>query len=342
MRRFILMAIMLSAALLCGQNWQTLNNTNHVYSMVKDGSDLYLSTWGGVLHVEGTLPSQMKEVKHWTTGDGLVSNDIRSLSWIDFSSSLWFGSGDDGISIVSPSGIQNLDISLGLPSLRINETLGHGSRILVATAQGLAMFYYLPGVSFPLMLNQYNTTTTGGALLHNNITDIQLTDSGLLFLATDAGINYVQFDSLDVNSAWHSIPSGASLPASSRYLISTNAEKIAVATDTQVYLNDLDLNPDSWENTNLHPGIEDIPIAALKLTSGGDLWVSYGAWDATLLTYHNDSGLLLSRIAPTGDITSFNEDSQGLGLSEIASIHEFDEAIYICTWGDGIAVLLGQ
>ena len=126
MKRILLLAITLMVAHLAAQNWQTLNNTNHVYTMEKDGNSIYFSTWGGVVQITGESGaplSLMQQTQHWTTGEGLVSNDIRSMAMIDFSQSLWFGSGADGISIISDAGMQSLDSSLGLPALRINEIL---------------------------------------------------------------------------------------------------------------------------------------------------------------------------------------------------------------------------
>lgn len=340
MRRLSIAAFLLTVAILGGQNWQTLNNTNHVYTMEKSGDNIYFSTWGGVVQIQGeaqTPISQMREIKHWTTGDGLVSNDIRSLAVIDFSQSLWFGSTADGISIVNDAGIQNLDTSLGLPALRINEILEVESTILVATSQGLAVFYYLPGVNFPLMLHQYNTVNTNGGLSHNSINDILLTKDKKLFLATEAGIDYVHLDSLDVDRAWRSLSEEFQLPPSPHYLLSANSEKIAIATATQVYLNDYELVPSAWESIFLHDEEDEIPISAILLGEQNTLWVAYGEWDQNLQRYRNESEFLLSKIDSLGLLTHFPKDSQGLGINAISSIHDFDGDIYLCTWGDGIA-----
>jgi len=340
MKRILLLAITLMVAHLAAQNWQTLNNTNHVYTMEKDGNSIYFSTWGGVVQITGESGaplSLMQQTQHWTTGEGLVSNDIRSMAMIDFSQSLWFGSGADGISIISDAGMQSLDSSLGLPALRINEILEMDSRILVATSQGLAVFYYLPGVNFPLMLNQYNVINTNGGLSDNNISDIMLTDHGTLFLATGSGVDFVHVDSLHVNSAWHSLRAQSPIPVSPRYLLTANHDTIVVATQTQVYLNSLDLDEESWELIDPHNEQVSMPISALKLAENGKLWIAYGDWDENLMRFGLNSELLLSSYSAGAQIEEFRAGTNGMGFNPISRIHEFDNQIYLCTWGDGIA-----
>jgi ligand-binding sensor domain-containing protein len=339
MRRLILAWILMSLSYLCGQNWQTINNTNHVYDIIKRGNDIYFSTWGGVVHVQGADEDDfpgMQEVRHWTTGDGLVSNEIRNLGYINFTGDLWMGSAGDGISIQGDKGLQNLDIALGLPSERINDILEWGSFILVATAQGLAKYYYLPGVSFPLMLKQYNTINIPN-LLSDNITGLELTADSTLVLATDAGINYVKLDSLDINDSWHSVQVTAMLTPGHQYLISANQSKIAIANRSDVFMNDLNFSHNTWESVVLHPEADTLVVSAIELDSNGDLWVAYGDWDQTLLRYDNDTTLLLSQIGPSGSLTAHRRGSSGLGMKEICGIFELDSEIYISTWGDGIA-----
>ena len=104
--------------------------------------------------------SSYSETMVYNTGNGLVSNDIRTITYIDFSGSLWMGSSDNGISILSQLGFQDISSDLGLPSLKVTKIIEHESSILVATSSGLAVFYYLPAVSFPLMLHQYTSANT--------------------------------------------------------------------------------------------------------------------------------------------------------------------------------------
>ena len=143
MKYSLILIILMCSGLLLGQNWGIHTNTNHVFDLSETNDGIIFSSWGGVVKLTGNLNgdlAQMQQSKHWTTGDGLASNDIRSLGEIDFSSSLWFGSSDDGISIISPQGIQTLNTGLGLPSNRVNRIIELDTQVLVATSQGLAVF----------------------------------------------------------------------------------------------------------------------------------------------------------------------------------------------------------
>jgi len=191
--RYIFMLWLISLTL-SASTWQTHTNTDHVYDLLIEGNDIYLGTWGGVLKLPASLDSSSPT--QLNTGNGLISNDIRSLAHIGFSNSLWMGSSDKGISISSPQGYQEINSELGLPSLKVNKIIEHSSTILVATSSGLAVFYYLPGVLFPLMLHQYTFENTSGGLAGNNIQDMVLADNGNIFLATSSGICYTHLDSL--------------------------------------------------------------------------------------------------------------------------------------------------
>jgi hypothetical protein len=341
MKKFLVFGLMLVSAFLHSQNWQTINNVNHVYDIEKSGDSIYFSSWGGVVHIQGDDSlhlSEMQELQQLSTGDGLVSNDIRNLSLIEFSQSLWMGSSNDGISILSDQGLQTLGTELGLPSLRVNKMIESDSRILVGTAQGLAVFYYLSGVNFPLMLHQYNVVNTGGGLANNNITDMLLADNSFLFLAHDAGVSYVHLDSLDTSSAWHSLNSASPIPIGASSILSANADKIAVATSGVVYYNDLDWEASDWQEISTDFGIGLRDISAFHLSSDDQLWIAYGLWDEDLLNYTGINDTLLTRIdTDTAEATHWLRDQDGFGYNFISTIKEYDGSIYLGSWGDGIA-----
>lgn len=341
MRKVLFVGLILINALLYGQTWQTINNVNHVYDIEKAGNSIYFSSWGGVMEISGMENQNLafySEIRQISTGDGLLSNDIRNLAMIDVSQSLWLGSSYDGISIISDAGLQNLGTDLGLPSLRVNRIIESDSQILVATAQGLSMFYYLSGVQFPLMLHQYNTVNTGGALPHNNISDMVLTGDNLLFLAHDLGITYVHLDSLEVNSAWHSLSEHITIPVSDNLRMSSNEDYIAIASNGSVYLNVNDPSVDAWEiiRPTLSNGSWD--ISAIHLSSDNQLWIAFGDWNEDVLIYNNQSDYLLMKV----DLATMQErywkrNTEGLGYNHISRIKEFGGKPYFSTWGDGIA-----
>lgn len=341
MKRILILGWIMLSALLYSQNWQTINNVNHVYDIEKAGEHIYFSSWGGVMEIYGnssTPLSQYSVLKQLSTGDGLASNDIRNLAMIDISQSLWMGSSYDGITVLSSAGMQNLGTDLGLPSLRVNRILETESYILVATSQGISVFYYLSGVQFPLMLHQYNTVNTGGALPSNNVYDMMLTDSNLLFMAHDLGISYVPLDSLDVNSAWKSLTASSPIPPSQNYRLSANSEHIAVAANGLVYLINSDLSPSSWHMFRPTQGNGTWEISAIHLSSDDHLWIAFGNWDESLLLYTGLSDTLLLKVDPeTMQEQYWTKNTDGMGYNHISRIKEFDGIMYLCTWGDGIA-----
>lgn len=340
-KKVLLISWTLALTLLFGQNWQIINNVNHVYDLEKDGDSIYFSSWGGVTEIEGSdaLPlSQREQVQQLSTGDGLVSNDIRHLSLIDVSNSLWMGSSQDGISSLGEQGMLSVDESLGLPSLRINRLLEVDSRILVATGQGLCVFYYLEDVNFPMMLSQYNSTNTAGALPNHNIYDMILSDNNILYMAHDMGISYVHIDSLEVNSAWKNLSTMPAFPIIGDLRLSSSKDHLALSAYGRIWVrrNDSDTNP--WRVLRPYDSSLQWPISTIHLDNENQLWVAYGEWDNDKLIYKSPSDTLLTRVDLTSlDTVQWERNTDGFGLNHISRIKEFDGEIYICTWGDGIA-----
>ncbi|MDD3534597.1 MAG: two-component regulator propeller domain-containing protein [Candidatus Cloacimonetes bacterium] len=338
-KTYFILLIILSLSALAAQNWGTINNTNHSYYLEKEGDDIYICSWGGVLKLQGaeSLPfNELKELKHINTGEGIVSNDIYRLAKIEGSERLWLGSRNDGISIVSDAGVQNLNLELGLPSLSINAILEYGNTILVATTQGLASYSYLSGINFPLMLNQYTRYNTHDALLHDNVLEMHLTEDKLLYLNTEAGINYVHIDSLDVDSSWHKLGDDAAglPPIIAPYCFSLNRDKMAIASSGRVFTKEISAN--TWQEIVLErEHIKD--ISQILMASDGMLWIANGRWDHSRFRYERDSDSLLVSVSPGDDIRYFRENEAGLGIASIANIQEYDGQIYLCTWGEGIA-----
>ncbi|HOG27479.1 MAG TPA: hypothetical protein PLI24_07130 [Candidatus Cloacimonas sp.] len=340
MKKVILLATMLMSVCMFAQNWKTYTNTNHIYDLMVEGNDLYCATWGGVLKLSSITDSQdlssYSETMVYNTGNGLVSNDIRTITYIDFSGSLWMGSSDNGISILSQLGFQNIGSDLGLPSLKVTRIIEHESTILVATSSGLAVFYYLPGVSFPLMLHQYTSANTSGGLVGDNIVDMLLTETGTLFLATTSGVSYVPLDSLDIDSAWKTIQ-GIENPVLSggNPILSANSESIAIGLYNKVYVHSLNMNSGSWLYYNVGNMLTGNDVSSVLLDSQSRLWVAYASWKESTLSYTNTTDSLFTLIEDN-TYTHILKETNGLGYSPISRILELNGKIYFCSWGEGI------
>ena len=337
MKRLILILPLIFGCLLLGAaNWQTITNRSHVYDILERGSVRYLATWGGV---EALLSNGQKNSDSYlppvlTTADGLVSNDIRSLEYIQMNNSLWLGSANDGITLYTPLGVQQLNTSLGLLSNRVVRILEHEAQVLVATQGGLASYYYLEGVNFPLLMHKYTAQTTPG-MISNSINSMELAENGYLFLGSAQGVNFVHLDSLDVDSAWHSfdnIPgytgSGVKMALRPGFLTLNNLSSVFVRSD--------DPWRGGWTVYNQNSGLILEPIASAAMDSKGALWVSYGTWDENKMFYNRDTDVLLSRINAQGNVRHWQELEEGLGAKSIANIVSIGNLIYLCSWGDGV------
>ncbi|MBW6514263.1 MAG: hypothetical protein K0B87_05850 [Candidatus Syntrophosphaera sp.] len=340
-RQVLTLAILLGWLVLNAAAWQTITNTSHVHDLMAQDGSIYFSTWGGVVQLmpppaggDVTI-SEMLENRVLTTAAGLASNDVRNLAYVSFSQSLWLGSSADGISIVNPLGVQQLNTDLGLPSNRVTGIVEYGSNILVATNGGLALYYYLEGVNFPLQLHQYTAQNTGGGLLSNSIDAMALAANDYLFLSSNLGLNFVHLDSLDIDSAWHSFASPP-FAAGSENKLSVNQEKLLIATPTSAHLHSSDPWTPGWQSYNQTTGILGEVIASACIDELNTIWLSYGLWNEDLLIYTRSVDTLLTSIASDGAVSHMAKFESGLGDKSIRRIVSHEGRIYLCSWGDGI------
>jgi hypothetical protein len=337
----ILLLSMLSTGLAAG-NWQTITNTSHVFDLMVQGEDVYFSTWGGVVKLSPPVRgdssrslSDLIQAEVWTTADGIASNDVRNIEYINQSQSLWLGSSFDGISIISPQGVQQVNTSLGLPSNRISKIVEYGSNILVATANGLASFYYLEGVNFPLILNQYTVANTDDGLLSDEIDAMVLAPNNYLYFAFDEGISYVHLDSLAVDSAWGQFTSPP-VPIGTDKKLAVNGNYLAVATPNAVYLHSIDPFTDGWQSITTADGLQAETLASVCLGDQNTVWVSYGSWNEDFLYYERSGDILMTTIGQDGTVKHWSAFEDGLRDKSVSRIVSQNGRIYLCTWGDGV------
>ena len=328
-RNFILIILtVLSLALNAGM-WETITNTSHIYDLDYPS---VTATWGGAVVDIAINGGTTTMNKTWTTGEGIVSNDIRVVERIDWQS-YWLGSSNNGISIISEMGVQNLDLSLGLPSLQIREIKKIGDRILVATSNGLAEYYYLSGVSFPLLLHSYRMENTGNGLVSNNIESMAYGENGYLYLGTPSGISYVHADSLALDAAWHSwtgINSLLQIGFSNR--VTLNSTELLVVNGTRVLKRSLDPLLSDWQviNTGL-----PTDISAFHLDAAGNIWLAWGIWDEDLVRFTTPGDVLFSKIEPDGTRTDLAKLEAGLGTKTVTYFYTENNLLVLGTWGDG-------
>ena len=318
--------------------WETITNTSHIYDIDYPAAT---ATWGGVVENVSMNGDTRNMNKVWTTGEGLVSNDIRVVEQIS-RSSFWLGSANNGISIISEAGVQNLDLSLGLPSLQIREIRKLGDRILVATSNGLAEYYYLSGVSFPLLLHSYRKENTGNGLVSNNIESMTVSPDGFIYLGTPAGISYVHSDSLALDEAWHSwtgVNSPLQIQQGVSNRVTINSTQMLVVNGSRVFKRSLDLLDNNWQliNTGL-----PADISAFHIDETGNIWIGWGRWDEDLVRFTTAGDVLLTKIEPDGTRTDLHKQEAGLGNKTVSYISTENSLLLLGTWGDGTFSRMGN
>lgn len=320
--------------------WQTFTNTDHVYDVISSDTDLYYSSWGGAIRQSWQDGGLQAEGETINSGNGLVSNDVRCLSYIGFSGSLWLGTSDQGVMIKSPAGMQHLTTELGLPSSRVSRIIEHESTILVATSGGLSVFHYLEGVNFPLMMHQYTYENTSGGLLANNIQDMALANDGRLFVATPEGVCYVPLESIDNDSAWQSLgDAGLAIPGGSSLHVTVNSQYLAISVDGAVYRHLLNLGSGALEIFNNTNGLSGDKVSALLLDDLNKLWVAYGNWDESSLSFSLNYNQLYTVLPLGGAPASVARNTLGLGTAPLTRFALTPHGLISGSWGKGIYLL---
>lgn len=322
------LSIGLSAAM-----WDTITNTSHIYDIGSHEGRIIFSTWGGVVEldpVSDTNPTAYELYRTWTTGDGILSNDVRHV--VSIGDKIWLSCADS-ISVVNPAGIQSFGFGSAYPSLEITGIKELGSRILVSTTIGLAEYYYLPGVNFPLLLHLYNSANTSGGMLSDHISSMQLVND-YLFLASENGISYVHQDSLDVDTSWRSWTS-ADIPFSlgSPIKLASNSGSLMLQTGLTIWVSDAGVPFNNGWAAYYTSGLLD--ISAIALDEQNRPWVAYGKWNEDLSAFSTTGNILISRFESDGTQTQFYKDQGGLGNKTITAIRFIDGKTYLGSWGNG-------
>lgn len=336
----ILVILMIVLTPLMATRWKSYTNTTHVNDFIEASNKLYVATWGGLAIFDKdpqlTGTDAYKLNRTYTNIDGLTNNDIRVLDYIPEKNHLWMGMYAGGINILTSDGLKILNENSGLPSNKITGISHSDSLYYVATDEGLAVFYQLANVSFPLLRQVY---TNVNGLVNNNINCMTLSASNYLYMGTSQGLNYVHADSLNYPLSWHLWKTGNSnIPGNNIIQMALNTEKIAVSTSSGLGVFNLNDTPYQWHVYTTHNGLEVDSIYAVSFTETGDLYFSYGSWHENNMTVNNPTDTVLNRLGLDGTITAILDGTSGLYSKEITRIKNVNDQLLISSWGDGIFV----
>jgi ligand-binding sensor domain-containing protein len=334
--------------LLATYHWEAYTNTNSVTDVVITDTKIYAATWGGVavydrLNNELNSEDDVRLERTLTIVDGLASNDIRSLTWVETTGDIWAGSATDGITIVKSSGMQVLNTESGLPSNRIRRILAHDSYIYVATDLGISQFYYLPEISFPLLLHQYSQSSTQNGLVSNDVRDLCISPDGILYIATANGVSYVHADSLDIDTAWHNW-TGSNSPLSFDPVISisVNADFVVMNTTEKIYRHSVITAVPDWQTWSRDDLLAD-HVFASRIDLDNTIRFSYGEWQEATMSIVLDSTFYQGYIAPGGAVTNIaDDDSPGNSAAPVYRFGSYYNNLITCTWGFGSVIKSGS
>ena len=332
-QKIVFMIIIIATSLFSLKNWDVYTNTTHTFDVFETDNIMYIATWGGLVRYD--LVSNTFD-KTLTTIDGLGSSDIRTLDYLANSNQLLIGTAGNGIDRISNSGLLTpLTELLGLQSNSINKITHNDSLIFVATKSGVSCFKDNPDFPFPLLLRNLNTDN---GLSANDITSMQLTQSGYLYLGSAAGLDYIQIDSLDVITSWHHLNiSNSIIPSNNVTSIAIRNDKAVIGTDDGIYISENILDP--AQATVIEEGSSIYPV---YVDGSSNLWYSYGIWNSERLILTDTMQIAVTRISNDGVIKTWNKDEHGLTTSKIKEFKEINDQMSICTWGEGLYLLSGE
>jgi ligand-binding sensor domain-containing protein len=348
----LIILILLAVVSLSALKWQAYTNTNNVTDVVVTDDKIYSATWGGVVEYN-LYPSPHPDYgvaeysRTITSVDGLSSNDVRTLAFVQSSGDIWAGTYNNGVTIIRQSGLQVLDATSGLPSNKIRRITSHQNYIYVATDQGISQFYYLPGVYFPLLLHQYNVVSTQGGLISNDVNDVIISDNGYLYCATTDGVSFAHTDSLDIDTAWHSwINANSPLPNTPILSISANDNYVAMNSLTSIHRHSANPYANDWNTwTRNAGGLQDSVFTVRMAATSDDIYFTYGYWDEDTMSLtritESPYGIIDTGNVVKKPFTSESRPNASFTLPDDCIYRIFDDSLgklYFATWGQGIYV----
>jgi len=327
----IAITIILSTGLQALKNWQVYTNTTHIFEVIQTGDNLQIATWGGLANYN-LLNNSFEETM--TSIDGLDSNDIRALDYLEGSNEILVGTAGNGIDrIKDNSFLTPLTETLGLQSNIVNVITHNDTLIFVATKFGVSCFKDEAGFPFPLLLKNYNIEN---GLSANDITSMQLSQDGNIFFGSIAGLDYVHIDSMEVATNWHYL--GTPILLGERVSsISVNQEQLAIATDNGLQVFD-DIINYPYQNEIIYQGDGVYPI---YLDEENNIWYGFGFWDDQVLFIQDSTDIAIVKITDTGDSTIWKSGDNGLTTTKIKNIKTVNSQIALSTWGEGVFLFDG-
>jgi len=335
MKRFYLLVALICLIVLSlksVQNWNIYTNITHIYDAVEIDDKLYLATWGGL--VEFDIPNKIF-TRTRTNIDGLSDIDIRAVDYLEGYGQLLSGTYNNGIDrLQGDDFLIPLTETIGLASNTVNEIVHNDSLIFVATKFGLSVFKLEEGFPFPLLIDNFDIDK---GLSANNISSLQLSETGYLFCGSEAGIDYVQIDQLESVNAWQAINTENSpLPDNNINSLSVNSDQLAIGCRQGIARVQV---PQFTDWIIYEEVVQDTfaSIYPVFLDSGNNIWFSYGYWEEVNLNIMENGNIALGKLNAQGELQQWTAAQLGFPTEKIMKLQERENGqIIILTWGNSL------
>ncbi len=335
-KKLIILMVLIATSLLALKNWKVYTNTTHIFDVVETGNELYIATWGGLLNYDLNNNSFGETL---TTINGLNSNDIRALDYLEGSNQILVGTAGNGIDRIGNSGfLTPLTEILGLKSNKVNKITHNDSLIFVATKLGVSCFKDDPGFPFPLLLDNYDT---GNGLSANNITSLQMSEDGYIFCGSDNGLDIVHIDSMNVGSNWdHFNADNSIFPSSIINDISVRDNYVAIGTRGGLVVSS---SPDfEWIVYDDIIENHDSSIYPIYINSSQQIIAGVGYWDEEKLVVVDSTDIAAFKFSDGEILESWSADDMHLGNTQVMGFKEIDGSLLAYTWGEGFTFYDGS
>lgn len=280
-----------------------------------DGT-LYLATDSGLQTIDRFGTSWYQ----WTTSNGLSANDIRTLSFVEQTVTLWVGAyGGVDVMDVHTEVPTRIGVEEGIPSNLVYDITMEGTDVWVGTDVGGAARADRGKLEWQV----YNTSS---GLIADDVQAVAVRGDLVLF-GTDEGVTVLDRGDSTIESY---TSSSSGLPGDWVWCALSHETGIYVGTDMGLAL----FVPDTgeWQAFDIE-GISGTDVRSLEMTTRGDLWVGT-----------NDGLFVLPRgpgmIPDTHGVLELGR-SEGLPGEEVLSLRlASDDRMWVGT-SAGVAIVYG-
>jgi len=280
-----------------------------------DGT-LYLATDSGLQTIDRFGTSWYE----WTTSNGLSANDIRTLSFVEQTGTLWVGAyGGVDVMDVQTEVPTRIGVEEGIPSNLVYDITMEGTDVWIGTDVGGAA----RADRGKLVWQVYNTSS---GLIADDVQAVAVRGDLVLF-GTDEGVTVLDRGDSTIESY---TSSSSGLPGNWVWCALSHETGIYVGTDMGLAR----FVPDTgeWQAFDVE-GISGTDVRSLEMTTRGDLWV--GTNDG-LFVLHRGPGM----IPDTHGVLELGR-SEGLPGEEVLSLRlASDDKMWVGT-SAGVAIVYG-